>query len=132
MMLKKIEEIIQCGENDQVEFKKSTGVLHAAFETVCAFLNSKGGVVLIGVTDDGRIVGQDVADGTKQEIASHITKIEPSAQSLIEVKYWSVENEKKVICITVNKGKHCPYTYDGRAFCRNESTTSRMTQHGYE
>ncbi len=57
MNLKQIKKIIQFGESERVEFKKSTGVLHAAFETVCAFLNGKGGAVLVGVTNEGRIVG---------------------------------------------------------------------------
>src|SRR3989304_7713424 len=111
------------GEGVTVEFKKTTAQLHAIFETVCAFLNNKGGIVLIGITDDGKIIGQDISDRTKQEIANHITKIEPSAQSLIEIEYILKENGKKIIAITVNKGKHSPYVYDGRAFYRNESAT---------
>ena len=45
--------LIKKGESDTLEFKKSTAKLHAAFETLCAFLNGKGGTVLIGVADDG-------------------------------------------------------------------------------
>lgn len=132
MNLEKIKKIVQDGENDQIEFKRSTAVLQATFETICAFLNNKGGVVLIGVTNDGKLIGQDIADHTKQEIASHIGKIEPSAQSLIEIKYVPIESEKKIIFITVKVGKHCPYTYDGRAFQRTQSATMRMSQHRYE
>jgi ATP-dependent DNA helicase RecG len=45
------------GEMRIVEYKTSTANLRAAFETICAFLNGKGGTVLIGVKDDGKIVG---------------------------------------------------------------------------
>jgi ATP-dependent DNA helicase RecG len=43
-----------------------------------------------------------------------------------------VNHKKYVIVIEVAPNNHAPYTYDGRAFERNQSTTHRMTQHGYE
>lgn len=132
MTLKKIKKIVQCGENEYIEFKKSTSLLNSAFETVCAFLNGQGGTLLIGVTNGGGVLGQDISDHTKQEIANNITKIEPPAQPLLEIKYLSLDNRKQVIVITVKPGKHIPYVYDGRPFYRNQSTTCRMQQHRYE
>lgn len=58
-------------------YVKSTTQLKPAFETVCAFLNGEGGTVLIGVTNNGQVIGQDVSDTTRQEIAREISKIEP-------------------------------------------------------
>lgn len=63
-----IEEIIKRGENNQTEFKstlrwdirqgiKSPAIEHASLKTVCAFLNSEGGELMIGVRDDGNIEG---------------------------------------------------------------------------
>lgn len=131
MNLEKIKSLCKKGgEKKQVEYKTSTGELRAAFETTCAFLNTKGGVVLIGVKDDGRIVGQHVSDSTRKEIAREIKKIEPAAP--IEVDYIDVGENKVVIAIHVNAGSHAPYVYDGRPFQRNESETNKMTQHRYE
>lgn len=118
------------GEKKVVEYKTSTGELRAAFETVCAFLNTKGGTVLIGVKDDGRIAGQHISDNTQKDIAREIKKIEPTAP--VEVDYIELENNKFVIAIHVNAGEHAPYTYDGRAWQRNESDTNKMSQHHYE
>src|SRR3990170_8621220 len=132
MTPKELLLLVNEGEGATVEFKKTTTQLHAAFETICAFLNGKGGVVLVGVTDERKIIGQDVSDHTKQEIANHIAKLEPSAQTQIEIEYIVVEKNKYVIVITVNQGNHFPYIYDGRAFLRNQSTTTRMSQHRYE
>ena len=39
---------------------------------------------------------------------------------------------KSVIAIQVNANDHAPYVYDGRAFQRHQSTTSKMPQHRYE
>src|SRR3990167_1788095 len=130
MNIKKLKDLIQQGESSTLEFKKSTGQLSSATETVCAFLNGNGGIVLIGVTNNGDILGQDVTDNTKKEIARELHKIEPSAQ--IEVQYIPIEKNKRVIAITATLNDHVPYVYDGRPFQRNQSTTSKMSQHRYE
>lgn len=130
MDIDQVTALIQQGESHNLEFKKSTTQLKPAFETICAFLNGDGGTVLIGVSDNGQIVGQDVTDNTRQEIAREINKIEPTAQ--IEIFYVLIKDSKYVIVLEVDSGIHAPYTYDGRAFERNQSTTGRMTQHGYE
>ncbi|MHB1948491.1 MAG: RNA-binding domain-containing protein [Gammaproteobacteria bacterium] len=130
MDITQIEELIKQGESQRLEFKKSTSLLRAAFESICAFLNAKGGTVLIGVTNSGEIVGQDVADITRLEIAREIKKIEPTPS--VEVHYISINEKKYVIAIEVSSGKHAPYVYDGRAFERNQTTTERMSQHRYE
>lgn len=113
-----------------MEFKKSTTQLKSAIETLCAFLNDKGGKILLGVKDNGQILGQQVSDTTTQEIANEIKKIEPHPQ--IEIHYIAVGDNKQVIVIDVPAGKHAPYAFDGRPFERNQSTTERMTQHRYE
>ena len=43
------------------------------------FLNGVGGKVLFGVTNAGKIQGQDMADATYQEVANAIRKLEPPA-----------------------------------------------------
>jgi len=43
-------------ETDTVEFKKTTAELSAAGKILCAFLNAAGGLVFIGVKDNGDIV----------------------------------------------------------------------------
>jgi len=61
-------ELIGCGEGDRVEFKstlrvnlhtgqKDTAIEHAVLKTVAAFLNTSGGVLLVGVGDTGDVLG---------------------------------------------------------------------------
>lgn len=130
MDLNALQKIIQEGESQCIEFKKSTSQLKAAAETVCAFLNSKGGIVLIGVDGKGQLIGLNVSDNTHQEIARELKKIEPKPQ--VEVHYVNIGGDKKIIAMEVSSGHHVPYAYDGRPFDRNQSTTERMTQHHYE
>lgn len=93
--IQKIKLLVQHGESETLEFKKSTAKLHAIFETICGFLNNHGGVILIGVTDKGEFVGQDVTDNTKREIAHELSKIEPPAE--IKIHYISVKESKNLI-----------------------------------
>ena len=49
--LEDIKNLIIQNENEQIEFKETTGQLERGMETLCAFLNGAGGTVLFGVTD---------------------------------------------------------------------------------
>lgn len=81
-------------EGGLVEFKETTGQLERGMETLCAFLNGNGGTVLFGVNDKGKIIGQDVSDKTKRDIADAINRLEPV--TMIQISYVPLpDNEKK-------------------------------------
>ena len=54
------EDILKRGEGTSIEFKRC-GKLpeHDTFETICAFSNRQGGNILLGVLNDGTVVGVD-------------------------------------------------------------------------
>ena len=79
MDLAELHQLVAAGESERLEFKKTTGELHGGMETLCGLLNGSGGKVLFGVSNSGRIVGQDISDATLQEVAAAIRKIEPHA-----------------------------------------------------
>lgn len=58
MKVQQIKQPISNGEGVKVEFKESHNFLsRSVFQTVCAFLNRKGGHILLGVKDDKSIIG---------------------------------------------------------------------------
>lgn len=65
MRLAKIRTLVSGGESETLEFKKSTSQLTCPAETLCAFLNAAGGLVVIGMTLHGKIVGQEVSKLSK-------------------------------------------------------------------
>lgn len=99
--IKNIEDInkLVCQmETEQIEFKETTGQLERGMETLCAFLNGEGGTILYGVTDRGKITGQEISDQTKRSIAEAIQRIEPLP--IIKISYVSIpDSEKKIIAI---------------------------------
>ena len=95
MDFKELQELVSTGESSTLEFKKSTAKLKAAAESLCGFLNASGGIVLIGVSDDQAIVGQEVSDKTKREISCVLEKFSPTP--MIDIGYVVVGGGKSVI-----------------------------------
>ena len=80
---KEISNTIEKGEGVSVEFKTSGIQLpQSLFETICAFLNSDGWIVLLGVDDDKNVIGinENAVDDLCKEISNlsnNPTKIAP-------------------------------------------------------
>jgi len=77
--LKQLSALLRHREGPTLEFKRSTGELKEGMQTLCAFLNGSGGMVLFGVRADGTAEGQDVSDKTLREIAQAADRFEPPA-----------------------------------------------------
>ncbi len=89
-------------ESEVLELKeKYTDVI---CREIVSFLNADGGTLIIGVKDDGSVVGVINIDETMRKISDVITtQIEPNPQDEIrsELKF---ENEKTLIFVNISKG----------------------------
>ncbi len=77
-------------------------------DTICkeivAFLNTNGGDIIIGVDDNGNVVGLNNIDETSKKISDMITdQIEPNPQAIIssEIRY---DEGKMIFIVHVQKG----------------------------
>lgn len=120
-----LDEIIKEGESNELEFKSSlrwsynTGNVDKKLEgviskTVAAFGNSEGGILVIGVNDDGEALGLDrdygSLNGNKDEFEIHLRNVlnEAFGKSFIasNVKMTFHEiNEFEVCKIEIQKSK---------------------------
>lgn len=58
MTLEQLRQLLSEGEGLTVEYKKcADGLSNSVFETVCSFSNRYGGYILLGVDDDGSVLG---------------------------------------------------------------------------
>lgn len=118
-------------ENSTVEYKRE--VTDGLEKEVVAFLNTIGGRILIGVGDNGEIVGVQNADKLALSIIDRIkNNIIPSATGIFNVDVESLTN--KYIVITIAQGLEKPYflkkygmTTNG-CFYRIDSQSTPMPQ----
>ena len=130
MNLQDLEQIAAAGESETVEFKKSTGQLTRAGETLCAFLNGQGGRVFIGITPEGRVVGQQIADTTLREVAAMLARFDPPA--LISQERVVLPGGLEVLVLSAPASVASgPFVFEGRAYQRVGPTTSAMPRSRY-
>lgn len=78
-------------------------------KTVIAFANTRGGEVLIGVEDDGTVLGVADVDGTMLKATNALRdSIKPDVTMFLLCERREMDG-KDVVAIKVQKGTACPY-----------------------
>jgi ATP-dependent DNA helicase RecG len=114
-----LSNLIALGEGFTIEFKRA-GTSNVGRE-ICAFANATGGVILIGVTDAGEIVGVRDHNRLKSEVQSTARSAEPPIAI-------DVESVGEVLCITVPEQHSKPYSFGGKFFIREGATSQQMAR----
>lgn len=69
-IIDRIKSLAANGENVHVEYKACVDkVSGSVYETICSFLNHGGGTILLGVDDDGKIIGVNPAQAENMKKA---------------------------------------------------------------
>jgi ATP-dependent DNA helicase RecG len=124
-----IERIIQGGETQSIEFKKSLSLMKEGCKALCGMLNTDigSGTVLFGVSPTNDVVGiGDNLDSAQKTLAQHIQqKFGPSIVCSIEIKE---QDGKNVLILSAKRPNDvCYYEYDGRAFVKEGSTKRQLS-----
>jgi len=69
-----IAKMISDGESETVEFKPSLSQKDKIMESISAFSNTVGGTILIGVSDQGEIMGVDIGRRTLEDLAGYVKR----------------------------------------------------------
>lgn len=104
------------GEGDTIEFKPAFN--DQARETICAFSNTRGGEVWIGVTDERQLVGASVGLESLRDWANQIAGtmgVHPRLQT-VDI------DGTRLVHIEVDEAALKPVWYRGRAWVRVGST----------
>lgn len=122
------EEIIQLikgGENSAVEFKAADVKIDSLARELVAFSNTTGGIILLGVEDNGKISG---LPGKKnfEEWTANIAR--NNVIPAVSLEYVEIEIEnKKIAVLEVSKGKDKPYQTVKHQFLIRVGSTNRVT-----
>ena len=144
-----LESLVRNGEISQVEFKPSLLFNHKTgkggisikgiiAKTICAFLNSNGGILFIGITNRGDIQGLDfdysLANGKAvrdffqleyDQMLEHFLSI--SVKSNVSGQFFEMDG-KELFAVTVLPSKHRPIFLngqEGKQFYVRTDTSSR-------
>lgn len=107
MNRRKLREIIDSGESQTVEFKRKFSSEVKIAKEIIAFANTQGGWLLIGVDDDGSVVGvrseKEEIDLIKHVCSYYIDpEIEPEI-SIVNIEY------KDVVVVAVQESEEKPH-----------------------
>lgn len=101
-------------------------------KSVSAFANTSGGVLIFGVSDDGKIIGLTDHESDAERISEIIkTRLDPIPEFNLS---FCEEEGKKMIVLNIYKGEETPYYYSGdgvmEAYIRvgNESVKATSTE----
>src|SRR6476620_970754 len=108
-------------EGEQVEFKLKFN--DRALEDVCAFANTRGGILFVGLDDDGKAAGISRSDSVLQSVASVISDslgIAPGIE-------WKEMDGKAVLVVSV-KATDWLVACKGRHLVRVGSTNRELSR----
>lgn len=133
LLVRDIEELIRAGENEQVEFKSSIRYDYykkttnrelelVIAKTIVGFMNAKGGKLILGVDDDGKILGLENdfntlkhknRDGYEREIFRIISTLLGHEACFSNYISFYVINEKEICVIDIEPSKEPVYVNNG-------------------
>jgi len=111
--------ILEEGEGYTLEFKESVNSDLA--KEMVAFANASGGRILIGVNDDGRIVGCD----TSNKMLSQIQYVASSCDPAIAIEIEKLAAHK-VLVVHVSEGANRPHRCTKGFYLRNGANSQKM------
>ncbi len=116
--------LLNQGENASVEFKQGNVRAEGLAREMIAFSNSYGGTIVVGVDDEGKILGVD-GDKNYEEWVVNISRnnvIPPIHVSC----HWVTLQGKGILLVEVPKGKDRPYQDNSGRFYVRVGSTNRI------
>lgn len=107
---------IAAGENQTTEFKTSADV-EVLGAMACGFLNTQGGKILCGVTDEGKLVGVRDAAAAARKLELRLKK------SISPTPYLTADavrvGGEEIVVLDVPQGSDPPYVHRGAVWIRS-------------
>ncbi|MBQ8887931.1 MAG: putative DNA binding domain-containing protein [Bacteroidaceae bacterium] len=114
-------KLAKAGESTQIEYKTCTEkISESLYETICSFLNHSGGRILLGVKDNGKIIG--VNPDKVEILKTNIVTAIKNQDLFLPCPYFTPHildvERKKVLLLDIPCGQYV-YRYNGRYWDRN-------------
>ena len=119
-----LQQLIRQGESQTLEFKSSLKLKNEIGQTISAFANTKGGIVLIGVSDQSKPLGLTIGKKTMEDTANWI-KENTDPPNYPGIKTHKINN-KTIIELSVKECPEKPVFFKNHAFQRVSKTNQRI------
>jgi ATP-dependent DNA helicase RecG len=122
------------GEGQNLEYKTDfPRTAQDLGREVAAFATSGGGRIVIGVADNGELLGIDGTEtaGGRDSLSRRVLGVCRGSvkPAVIPEIVFAIENEKTVMIITVHPGSQPVYYYEGRPYIRSHSESRPAEPH---
>lgn len=118
-------EMICGGESEKLEFKESLSLRDEIGKAISAFSNTNGGVILVGVTDVGSVIGVDIGSNTIENEAGYFKRhTDPPIFPFIKVLE---ADGKNIVAIEVEESSDKPVFFKKYAHKRVGKSNQRMS-----
>jgi ATP-dependent DNA helicase RecG len=110
MTLNELKAQVALGEDSRRQFKQDMQSPDALAAEMAAFANSEGGMILLGVADDGSLPGLSLADVSRlNQMISNVAAQHVRSPLTVLTENVELENGRLVIALTVPRGIDKPY-----------------------
>ena len=112
-------DLIEIGEGYTLEFKENFS--SSIDKEICAFANSKGGKILLGVDNKGAVKGFNMSNTVKSQIQTIARNMDPAFS--VDIK--QINN---ISVINVPEGKEKPCSAGGKYYLRIGANSQKMNR----
>ncbi len=107
MKFRDFQSLLTAGEGVTLEYKRKVNKPEKIAKEICAFANTKGGVLIIGLDDDGTIVGIK-SEKTEVDIVEQTCSFYLRPEIYPEIQIFDIDG-KDLLCVTIKEGNRKPY-----------------------
>ena len=122
--MKDRELILRGPEGQLIEFKRT--VSSSLSREISAFANTGGGTIVIGVNDNGVIIGMNDLNEDQSKIMSHARNCDPPVH--IDAITYRTRTGQDVIFVEIPDSSDRPHSCSEGFFLRSGASTQKMTR----
>lgn len=105
--VRQLRSLVAKGEGATLEFKRKASYPEKIVREMIAFANTAGGVLLVGIGDDGSIPGLKYPEGESHVIAEALKKVRPPLS--LQETFISLGSSRTVLQYEIRESKKKPH-----------------------